>query len=514
VTKVALFELIRKEYFSQAKSIRGIARERSIHRRQVRQAIASALPPKRVVSKRTCTVLTPAVKAIIDQWLQEDQAAPRKQRHTGKRIYSRLCEEQDFQGALVTVQKHVGQQRKEQGLNSKVFIPQVHAAGDEAEVDWYEAMVDFPDGRKKVYIFQMRACHSGHEFHKAFFRQNQQSFLEAHVAALEYFGGVFNSIRYDNLTSAVKKVLKGRQRIETERFIALRSHYLFESVFCLPGIQGAHEKGGVEGGVGRFRRAYFVPVPTVLDIAALNQKLMCDCEKASQRTIQGKSISVKARWQNELAVLRALPNESFDASEVLSPRVNNKSLVAVKANFYSVPVRYVGQSVEARIHAQTVELYKQGKKIAEHLRCYGRYQIISEIAHYLPLLRYKPGALAGSQALAQARKRQSWPEHHDCYWKALLEKHPSQEANRLFIEFLFWAQDFTSQAVCAVLSCALEKGCYALDAIKVLMRQQQDASNPPAKLPQESLGSLVRYERPDACVHHYDQLLSPSGDTK
>lgn len=76
------------------------------------------------------------------------------------------------------------------------------------------------------------------------------------MAAFDYFAGVFKRIRYDNLTSAVKKVLRGRRRIETERFIALRSHYLFESFFCLPGKEGAHEKGGVEGGVGRFRRTH------------------------------------------------------------------------------------------------------------------------------------------------------------------------------------------------------------------------------------------------------------------
>src|SRR5690606_16522593 len=161
------------------------------------------------------------------------------------------------------------QQRKLLGLSTQVFIPQIHLPGEEAEVDWYEAYVDFPSGREKIYFFQMRSCYSGREFHLAFRRQNQISFLEAHRAAFDYFGGVFKRIRYDNLTSAVKKVLRGRKRVESDRFIALRSHYLFESEFCLPGIQGAHEKGGVEGGVGRFRRNHLTPVPQVADMMHL-----------------------------------------------------------------------------------------------------------------------------------------------------------------------------------------------------------------------------------------------------
>ena len=84
-----------------------------------------------------------------------------------------------------------------------------------------------PGGRRTVQFFVMRACCSGRKFHRACWRQTQQAFLEAHVAAFADFGGVFARLRYDNLGLAVKRVLRGRRREETERFIALRSHYLF-----------------------------------------------------------------------------------------------------------------------------------------------------------------------------------------------------------------------------------------------------------------------------------------------
>lgn len=231
VTKVELFEIIRKDYFHQQKSIRQLAKDYKVHRRTIRQAIANAKPPERKPVRRSYSVLSSALRLVIDQWLIEDTKAPRKQKHTGQRIYERLVEIYHYQGSVVTVRNYVYQQRRLLGLSKKAFVPQVYQAGEEAEVDWYEAQVDFPDGRRKIYFFQMRACYSGREFHMAFDRQNQQAFMEAHVAAFDYFGGIFKIIRYDNLTAAVKKVLRGRKRIETEQFVLLRSHYLFNPIF-------------------------------------------------------------------------------------------------------------------------------------------------------------------------------------------------------------------------------------------------------------------------------------------
>ncbi len=131
----------------------------------------------------------------------------------------------------------------------------------------------------------MRACFSGAAFVIAFERESQQAFLEAHVEAFEFFGGVFALVRYDNLRSAVKQVLRGRRRSEADRFVALRSHYLYESAFTRPGKQGAHEKGGVEGEVGRFRRNHLVPVPEVASLRELNRLLEDACLDDFERRI-------------------------------------------------------------------------------------------------------------------------------------------------------------------------------------------------------------------------------------
>ena len=149
------------------------------------------------------------------------------------------------------MREYVRRRRRELGEPvDEVFVPQVHEPGVEAEVDWGEAVVEIAGQRRTVYLFLMRACYSGAAFVIAFERQTQQAFLEAHVEAFRFFGGIFAPIRYDNLRAAVKQVLRGRRRVEQDRFVALRSHYLYESVFTRAGREGAHEKGGVEGEVG------------------------------------------------------------------------------------------------------------------------------------------------------------------------------------------------------------------------------------------------------------------------
>ncbi len=144
---------------------------------------------------------------------------------------------------------------------AEVAVPQTHPFGDEAEVDFGTVSVYLAGTLTEVQLFIMRLSASGRGYPRAYLNEAQDVFLDGHVRAFAHFGGVPRRVRYDNLKSAVEKVLKGRGRIESERFVALRSHYRFDSFFCLPGIKGAHEKGGVEGEIGRFRRRHMVPVP-------------------------------------------------------------------------------------------------------------------------------------------------------------------------------------------------------------------------------------------------------------
>lgn len=510
VTRVELFELIRRDYFVGGHGIRHIARQRQVHRRTVRQALTAALPPRRKAPVREPWVLTRALRQIIDGWLAADREAPPKQRHTGTRVYQRLVQEHNYTGAAVTVRMYVSQQRRGLGLPAEAFVPQSYGPGEEAQVDWYEAAVDFPAGRRIVQFFVMRACFSGREFHRACWRQTQQAFLEAHVAAFAYFGGVFARLRYDNLGLAVKRVLRGRRREETDRFIALRSHYLFAADFCQPGLAGAHEKGGVEGTVGRFRRNHLVPVPVMADLAALNDYLRLACEADEERQITGRGSSVAMAWSQEQGVLRPLPATPFPTAEVLTCRVDSSSRIRVRTNQYSVPVALVGQSVEVQLHAQHLEILHKGRTVTTHERLPGRFGERLVLDHYLELLQVKPGALANSRALRQARETGHWPPAYDRLFGVLKQRYGDTAGTRQMLQVLLLHRDNDSAAVHDAVAQALALGCCEANAITVLLRQQDVGLAPP--LPVEELGALAGYGQtcPDG-LHIYDSLrLRPS----
>jgi transposase len=345
VPKVELYERIRRDHVEQGWGIRRLSKEHRCHRREVRQALSSAVPPEGAELSRGRPVLGPWIPTI-DAMLAEDQKAPRKQKHTAHRIYVRLVNECGARIGEPTVRAWVRERRRELYGTVEAMVPQVHDPGEEAEVDLSEADVDFDWGRETVTFFQMRGCHSGAVFHGPLRAETQQAFLEAHAEAFEHFDGVFPRVRYDNLSSAVRKILRGRTRLESERFTLLRSHYLFTAEFCQPGLRGAHEKGGVEGEVGYFRRNHLVPVPKVSDWAGLVAHCRRGMRLELDRHLDGREQSVGEAWAAERARLRPLPAERFDSRLRLKARVDPKGRVTVLRNRYSVPVRLCGLPVE------------------------------------------------------------------------------------------------------------------------------------------------------------------------
>src|ERR671921_1028873 len=173
----------------------------------------------------------------------------------------------------------------------------------------------------------MRSMASGGAFHRAYRSATQQAFLEGHELAFRHFGGVFRLLRYDNLTSAVRKVLRGRLREETERFIALRSHWRFQADFCTPGA--GHEKGGVEGENGYFRRNHWVPVPQAADLDALNRRLLAACRADERRVLDGRDRSVGEAMALERDHLLPAAADGFDLAEPAFPVVNASGCITV-----------------------------------------------------------------------------------------------------------------------------------------------------------------------------------------
>lgn len=251
------------------------------------------------MAQQVGSVLEP-VKAVIEAWLKEDQRRPRKQRHTAQRIYERLCSEHGFTGSVCTVQRYLARRRVGQ---QELFMPLVYSPSEEAQVDWGEATVLIQGQKRKVQLFCMRFGYSRASFVFPYESQNLESFLNGHVRAFEFLGGVPRRLAYDNLKTAVIQVRPGRLQRLHERFLELRSWHLFDSRFC--NVAKGNEKGHVENLVKRAERTFLTPLPDVLDLKALAAKLQQDCLAELARTDRNGR-SHRALWEEERACLLPL----------------------------------------------------------------------------------------------------------------------------------------------------------------------------------------------------------------
>jgi transposase len=503
-TKVELFEQIRREYEFGAGTINGVARQLGVHRRMVRQALADAQPPQRKQARRKRPVLE-WLMPLIERILEDDRQAPRKQRHTAHRIWQRIrVERPDHAVAESTIRKYVRERKRELGWSVRTTcVPQSYAPGQEGQVDWYEAWAELSGEPVLLQVFSMRSMASGAAFHRAYHRATQQAFLEAHEHAFQYFQGVFAVLRYDNLKAAVKKILRGFRREETTRFIAFRSHWRFESQFCTP--YEAHEKGGIEGEAGYFRRNHWVPMPKARDLAELNAQLLAACHEDERRQIAGRSQPVGALMIEERAHLLSLAEQDFELTELSFPRVDGLGCVRVRTNLYSVPAK-PGRTVEVRLYPSYVEVRDEGRRIACHERCYGRQQQVLDLEHYLDVLERKPGALIGSKPLAAWRERRLWPHSYDQLLDELIRRQGKQSGTRQMIQVLSLIKQHGHEHVRTAVEEALNLGCSDAAAIRHLVEASDLAH---ARNMIIELGALSRFERPLPAMTDYDGLLGP-----
>lgn len=362
-----------------------------------------------------------------------------------------------------------------------------------------------------LFMFCLRLSHSGKAVHVAYANQTQESFLDGHVRAFETFGGVpTGMVRYDNLKPAVIRVALGRERFEHPRFVALRSHYGYDSFFCAPGIEGAHEKGGVEGEIGRFRRRHLTPVPHVGSLAALNEALAAADARDDARRIAARSETVGAAAARELALLRPLPARRFDVSLSLPVRVDAKARVCVRQAYYSVPARLVGRRPEARLGATGVRVLDAGLVVAEHTRSLHKGSEDLVLDHYLEILVRKPGALAGATALVRARASGAFTPEHQRFWDGARKQLGDGPGTRALVGVLLLHRTLPAQAVVAGITAVLPLMRFDPDLVAVQARRTmltQAAPPPPVPIPATASPAAAQ-TRTAPSLRDYDRLLT------
>ncbi|MBG6226585.1 hypothetical protein IWX63_003184 [Arthrobacter sp. CAN_A2] len=420
-----------------------------------------------------------AFKSAIDLMLVEDTTAPRKQRHTARRVLARLIEEHGAEElSYSTVRDYVQIRRAEvhveAGRRVEVFIPQEHAPGAEAEVDFGEVWVVLDGVKTKCHMFVYRLSHSGKAVHRIYPTQAQEAFLEGHIDAFTALGDVpTKHIRYDNLTSAVTSVVfgQGRQRVENDRWVLFRSHYGFDAFYCQPGITGAHEKGGVEGEVGRFRRNRLSPMPVVATLDELNDRIRVWEAEDDGRRINDRIRTVGQDFETEQPLLVPLPAETFDPGLVLTPRVDRSSMITVRMVKYSVPARFIGRKVRVSLRASEIGVLDGRVIVARHQRITVKHGQSVQLDHYLEVLKTKPGALPGSTALARARQTGSFTNAHEAFWAASRRVNGDADGTRELIDVLLLHRFMHPDDIQAGISAALGVGAVSADVVAVEARR-------------------------------------------
>ncbi|SDS42216.1 Transposase [Actinoplanes derwentensis] len=532
LTKVELFRRIRSDAVLEELSIRALARKHGVHRRFVREALTSAEPTPRRQPVRRSPRLDP-VKKTIDEWLRADLEAPRKQRHTARRIKDRLAEELKADVPYSTVRDYVSTRRRqiaaEAGAPADGFIIRHNRPGADAEVDFGEVVICLAGIMTRCHLFAFRLAYSGLSVHRVTVSCGQEAFLEGHEYAFELIGGIpVGQIRYDNLSSAVRRVVfRSRSRMENPRWESFREHYGFTAFYCIPGLEGAHEKGGVEGQVGYYRRNRLTPVPAVATLEELNQRLAVADLADRDRKIRLRSRTIGEDFAAEAALLARLPAEKFGASLTLRPRVDREATVTVRMNNYSVPARFIGRKLQVTLGTTEVVIADGRTEIARHPRLPGRGGQRLLLDHYLEILLRKPGALAGSEALDQARREGTFTADHEAFWAAAKAATNEATGTRQLIQVLLLHRHLRGQDVTAGIRAALSVGAATADIVAVEARKAAQnagpsptitAGPPPAPPPpppppavtERTLQRVARLpadHRPPPDLNRWDQLL-------
>jgi transposase len=440
--------VVRHKVLVEGRAVRQVARELGISRNTVKRYVE--LPePVRCESGPRARPVWEMVRERLEALLDE---APRwtggKQRLTATRLHELLRREGHDVGVTL-VKEAVAEWRRRR---REVYVPLVYHPGELAEVDFFEVLVDVGSERRKAWMFVMRLMHSGRDFARLYWRQDQVSFLDGHVRAFAHFGAVPQRIAYDNLRAAVRRILVGSERELTDRFEALCSHYLFEPSFCRPAT--GHDKGGVEARGRGIRLQHLVPIPTGDDLGAISAALLraLDERLDSGRDAEGRSIG--DRFAVERGKMLPLAAVGFRARAHQPASVSRRSLVTVEGAVYSVPCEWACLDVMAFVGPETVEIVGPSGVapllVVLHPRMrFGERSI--DYRHYVRVLAAKPQATRQVAAELVRDLGEPFP----AAWRSLLDAHGPKQAARILAKVLGHVEERGLASVARTLEQAL-----------------------------------------------------------
>jgi len=463
--KVSQYDYVRIAQRVYGKNIKEIARETGHSKNTIKNILKSQYTGYKHREHQPHPVLEQYIP-IIDSWLEQDKAQHKKQRHTAVRIYNRLKQEHGYCGGESTVRYYVHTAKIRLGMvKSQAVIPLDPLIGIEAEIDWGTVLAVIDGQTMTLKLFCMRSKYSGKHFVRCYPCERQQAFFDAHMRGFEFFGGIFQVLIYDNLTTAVKKVLHGKNRQLQEAYMQFHGYYSFSPRFCNPG-QG-HEKGGVEGLVGYARRNYMVPVPEAETLDALNEKLLLDCLAYGEHRTAGKEKTVNEYFEEEKKHLLPLPSDRFSNILTLTSKPDKYCTVIVDKNRYSVPTDYFGCQMNVELSVDGVDIFYNRKLVASHQRVYGANKWCLEPLHYLKLIQQRPQSFDSARPIRQWRAL--WPECLEKLLERFRDKQGQSHGTKDFISVLMLYRQYAGNDIQTAVELALESKVSTSEGVKNIM---------------------------------------------
>ncbi len=501
-----MYDYIRFSHFKLGHSIRKIHRMTGLDRKTIRKSLAEKVPKYQTNIPRKKTVIGPYL-SLIRTWLNQDKRAPKKQRHTNTRIHNRLKDDYGYQGSVSTTSATIRQLKTELDISRKeVFIPSDPLKREGAEMDWGELYVDLNGRRTRVYLFVMRSKFSGKIFARLYPVMVQACFFDGHIRAFSYFEGIFEKIVYDNLKTAVKQVLKGKERVEQNAFIEFRTHYNYEAQFC--SICKGSEKRGVEGSVGYVRRNFLTPIPKISSLEELNTKLLEKCLSYDLKITNGQRQTVGELFSDEKSKLLSHPRSIYRNYMIHTAMVDKYLTAKIKRNRYSVPKGYRNKAVTLELGLDEVRIIYENKLIAHHKREYLKDRWVINPWHYLEALQRKPGAFGSSRILSEIEE--SWDPVVKKVYELQVKKYGQIEGTKEFISTLLCFKDRRHEDMIAVLELTLEQKTVSKETVALMAETTGENIINIEEAKTSQIPAIANFSIPEADVSRFDVLMEVS----
>ena len=392
---------IRRMHLRDKVSLHEIAKTRGLSRNTIRRWLRTPEETAAPVYRRNehPGKLT-AFHAALEQARTADSHRIKKNRRTAKALFVQIKAE-GYMGGYSGVTDFIRAWRGSAGKAPHAFVPLAFELGEAFQFDWSEEGLVVGGIYYKMQVSHMKLCASRAFWLVAYPGQGHEFLFDAHTRSFAALGGILRRGIYDNMKTAVDKVLKGKGRVVNARFAVMCAHYLFDADFC--NVASGWEKGVVEKNVQDSRRRIWLDAQKRRfgSFVELNAWLgeRCRALWGELRHPEYPHFSVAEMLEQERAEMMPMPS-AFDGYVERLARVSSTCLVTAARNRYSVPCELAGQMVSTRVYPQRVSVVAHDALVASHDRSNLRRQVCYDWQHYIALIERKPGALRNGAPFA------------------------------------------------------------------------------------------------------------------